>query len=288
MVTLLVNSAVKPLSHPSLIYDPLLSHLSSSLPMTQHIFSHISNSGFLSLIFPLLSDLPTSWWIRLSLLLLHTQFSFGPFPLISLCSSMTRLLTPSLCLAHFLLLSVQARSHWDQREEEMERGKANLMHITPLHFSSTLRLLNPGPPFSEDLPETLIPSFLTSYSLFTHSPPCCLTCMAVFLLCCLSFIPFPIVSLSSDLNAWRQSREWLKTHSDTCGTRNQLPLKDSQDCNMKCIREGMRGENKDEPPHTETVGPQSCQEGARHLGSLLNSTALLVSEPLFVIFPFHC
>lgn len=64
-----------------------------------------------------------SWWIFISFTEGREQANFHLLASFPLCFFMIWPFIYSLYLYHFLQLSLQARSHWDQRKEEMERGK---------------------------------------------------------------------------------------------------------------------------------------------------------------------
>lgn len=89
-----------------------------------------------------------------------------------LCFFMTWPFIHSLYLSHFLQLSLQARSHWDQREEEMERGKPKPPRTCLSHafFSFLLNLSQSSSKYLFNMSHLFAPLrlFLTSQS-FTHT-----------------------------------------------------------------------------------------------------------------------
>lgn len=106
-----------------------LSHLSPSPPVTQHLSLHICNSTSLSLIFSLPSHFSSTSRPSLS----KCNFFFSAFTQILICSLPSHLslflydsASRSFSLPCSLSLTLQARSHRDQREEK----------LTPTHISS--------------------------------------------------------------------------------------------------------------------------------------------------------
>lgn len=100
----------------------MLSHLSQCFLMTQLLSLCSTAWSYLPHILSVFFS-SYSWWIFISFTEGREQANshlLGSFPL---CFFMTWPFIHSLYLSHFLQLSLQARSHWDQRKEEMERGK---------------------------------------------------------------------------------------------------------------------------------------------------------------------
>lgn len=126
---LIIISAVKPCHRfpSSYILVPAASSVSISAcdSVFPSSYNSSSLSNFLTSFHTPPPPPPTTTLLYFLSFLLSPKFSFVPLSLIFLCTFMTWPLAPSLYLAHFLLLSLLARSQRDQREDKMERGKAN-------------------------------------------------------------------------------------------------------------------------------------------------------------------
>lgn len=100
----------------------MLSHLSQCFLMTQLLSLCSTAWSYLPHILSVFFS-SYSWWIFISFTEGREQANSHLLASFPLCFFMTWPFIHSLYLSHFLQLSLQARSHWDQRKEEMERGK---------------------------------------------------------------------------------------------------------------------------------------------------------------------